>query len=815
MRKIHLRKPAYDLDIKKHILLKLALLGACLCTNPARAECAADSCTHEIRGSILDTETKQPVPYATVLISRTQQSAIADEHGNFLLDKLCQTEHNLVCSRVGYKSVTHHHDGHHKEPVIYMAPAASELESVVVEGETMVGDMQSMALSNIDKAELATKSTRSLAAAVGDIPGVTFTSTGTNVQLPVIHGLYGNRILIVNNGVKHGFQNWGTDHAPEIDIATVDNIAVLKGAAGVRYGPEALGGAVVVEGNPLYLSEALYGKVTTGYQTNGRGFHVDAQLGKGYERFSYHLGGNYSKIGDRHAPDYLLTNTGMAEGATSAGFRYHLPQWDFKVYYSLVAQDLGLLRASVAESGDLFARSLAAEQPLIIRDFSYHVNEPRQSTTHHLATSTIDWHSGFGKLTLLLSRQLNLRQEYDVRRSVELPIIDLELNTSDARLEWYHPSVGGLEGTVGLQYFYQNNDNNPGTNTTPFVPNYNTRRLSAFVIESITRGSNTYELGIRLDHEHNSVRGRETSQAIFRNDYSFSNITASLGMVRDLSSFWQLRTNVGSAWRTPNMAELYSFGQHGFQTQFGLWRYYTSENDELRTDRVLTEEDGGVEPEKGYKWINELTHQRDGRTLTLTGYSHFIENYIFDRPVAVIGTIRGPMPVFIYDQADALFVGADLTYSRTWTKKLKGTFGASYLWSQNIRKNEPLINQPPLNVTADFSWQMPPFWGLNSKLTLQTAYTFRQFQAPRTVTPQQLIDGDVEVSPESEIFDFKDAPEGYFLGHARWEWERGRLGGQVEVRNILNTRYRDYLNQMRYFADELGRNFLFTINYTF
>ena len=53
--------------------------------------------------------------------------------------------------------------------------------------------------------------------------------------------------------MRHGFQNWGIDHAPEIDISSADNISVIKGAAGVRYGPEALGGVVLVEGPQLNL----------------------------------------------------------------------------------------------------------------------------------------------------------------------------------------------------------------------------------------------------------------------------------------------------------------------------------------------------------------------------------------------------------------------------------------------------------------------------------------------------------------------------------------------------------------------------------
>ena len=104
-----------------------------------------------------------------------------------------------------------------------------------------------------------------------------------------------------------------------------------------------------------------------------------------------------------------------------------------------------------------------------------------------------------GKFTLLLSQQINQRQEFDVRRNADLPIIDLELHTTDIQLMWDHPSFGSLEGKVGLQYFSQNNDNNPGTQTTPFIPNYNTHRFSAFVIESIQKGNNTYEFGLRLD----------------------------------------------------------------------------------------------------------------------------------------------------------------------------------------------------------------------------------------------------------------------------------------------------------------------------
>jgi len=779
------------------------------------------TCTRQISGTILSKSTNEPIPFASIRVLNSTIGTSSDENGNFVLKGLCDDVINFEVRFVGFKVVIHQHDFRDPSQLdrrhrVYLVEDNQLLESVVVEGEAVVGDLQSMTINQVDKSILNMKTTQSLAAALGDIQGVTFTSLGSNIQLPVIHGLYGNRILVINNGVKHGFQNWGTENAPEIDITSADNISVLKGAAGVRYGPEALGGVVVLEGNTLDTSRKPYGGLATGYQTNGRGYHTTAYFGAGKDRFSYHIGANYRKVGDRSTPDYLLYNTGMEEYSANLGLRYKRAQWDVKAYYSYVAQDLGILRPSVARSLELFARIVAAPEPILMRDFTYDIQEPNQNTGHHLAKIEVDWLSSVGKFKFLTSQQINNRKEFDVRRNAERPIIDLSLSTSDNRLEWYHPNWRNIEGTLGVQYFSQNNDNNPGTQSLPFIPNYNTYRYSIFAIESLQKGASTFELGLRLDHEYNSVRGREQNQEVFRNEFSFTNITGTLGVVKSLNPQWQLRSNIGSAWRTPNMAELYSFGQHGFKIEYGLWRYESDENGNLDTRRVLTQEDKEVKAEKSYKWTNEVIYRKADKTLTLTGYLNYIQDFIFDRPAGLGFFFWGPGPTYIFDQSDALFIGAELTYDYTFSQNFKGTFGGSYLWSRNVERDEPLINQPPINMSAAFTWNTPSIFNLEtSKLTLQTAYTFRQFQAPRTITPDQLLSAEETITLDSEIFDFKDPPAGYFLANVMWEWQYKRFGGQLEVRNVLNTSYRDYLNQMRLFADELGRNFLITINYKF
>ena len=778
-----------------------------------------DSCHHELKGVVLDVDTKEALPFVRISVKEEKRTTMTDMNGAFLISGLCNASNTLIISCFGYCDTTcEHFHQHGKTPHIALKQKVNALDEVTITVEKSKEEgTASIAQQTVNREQLSSDPTQSLASAISEIEGVTFTSTGNNVQVPVIHGLYGNRVLVLNNGFKHGFQNWGSDHAPEIDVSSANSVTVIKGASGVRFGPEALAGAIIVEANPLHLKEPLKGKFGSGYQTNGKGYFLTTEMGQGLKKWAYYVGASYNQIGDRHTPDYSLTNSGKTEKAVNGGLRYHIADWDFKLYYSYVDQNLALLRSSVAHSGNALVRAFNADEPVFIHPFSYDINEPNQLIQHHLGKAEINWwYADNAKLTFRYGNQINKRDEFDVRRNADKPIIDLDLNTSDYQLEWKHPDWLKLDGTIGVQRFTQNNDNNPGTGTTPFIPNYNTLRYSGYAIESLKTDKNTFEAGLRVDYEYNNVRGRETNQDVFRDNYSFTNLTSSLGYIREISDKSTFRTNIGTAWRTPNMAELYSFGQHGFKTTFGLLRYYTNSANELRTDRVATISESDISPEKGYKWINEWQTEQKTNTYSITAYSHYIENFIFDRPIAVIGTIRGPMPVFIIDQADAMFLGTDFTWRKSWSNSLSGTYGFSYLWSTNLKKKEVLIGQPPITLNYKLAWNMKKRWKFEtSQLSLKPSYTFRQFQAPRTVRPEQLIDGSVAITTDSEIFDFKNAPAGYFLFDISWNYQWKNFKGNIAIQNIFNTRYRDYLNEMRYFADDMGRNFLFTINYMF
>lgn len=778
-----------------------------------------NDCNYNINGKILDKKNNQAVPYVTVKIRNSDKYAISDENGYFEINDLCSENNTLEVSCIGYchTEAQHHQHEHGNTCSIFIAQKISDLNEVIVvsKKEKNTGT-ETISQISIDKKDIGNPAA-SLASSLSQIEGVTFTSNGANVQLPVIHGLSGNRILILNNGLKHGFQNWGAEHAPEIDISAANSIAVIKGAGGVRYGPEALGGVILVKPNPLLLNTSLYGNAGAGLITNGRGGNTNVEVGYGAEKFSFFANGNYTKLGDRETPEYILSNTAKEETALSLGALYHTHSFDFKLYYSYINQNLGLLRASFLSAPEQIRRAFKEDKPLIINPFTYNINEPNQKIRHNFAKAEVDWWlENYGKLKFVIGYQNNQRQEFDVRRNANLPIIDLNLTTLNTQLEWKHPTWHGIDGIVGIEYFSQENNNNPGTLTTPFIPNYKSSRWSSFIIEKLKINNNTLEAGIRLDWENNIVAGRETNKNIFRDNFTFTNITASLGYALHINEFRDFKTNFGTAFRTPNVAELYSFGQQNFRHTFGLLRSGFRVNGTPTTAGVTSFNESDVALEKGYQLTNEFRHNKNGNTHLVTGYVNYIDNYVFDRPISVTQGIRGPQFNFFYDQSETLFLGIDYTWKKQITPNLSTKLGFNYLWSRDIGRDQPIIEQAPIASNLQLEWKQGDFGMLkNSTWKISPSYTFQQFQAPRTVAVGELIDRTEIITKDSEIFDFTDAPDGYFLLDAAWDFSVKKWNVSLSAENLLNQSYRNYLNDLRYFADELGINMTLSLNYKF
>ncbi|MEM6772278.1 MAG: carboxypeptidase-like regulatory domain-containing protein, partial [Bacteroidota bacterium] len=267
-------------------------------------------CEYTIQGRVFDAETKEPLAFVSVQLAGTSTGMTTDDEGIFSFADLCDEEYDLEFSFLGYKTVSHHHDFHHPALEIYLAPDEYLLESIVVEATSLQSGITSITSSRLSGEALDAVSSGSFGDAVSEIAGVGTLKTGQNIVKPIIHGLHSNRVLVVNNGLRHEFQNWGEDHAPEIDPSLIDNIEVVKGAATVRFGPDALGGVVLVNPAKAELNTPLQGKVRLNGQTNGRAGEGTVELRKGFKRWSIMGGGSMTQQGDLRAANYQLTNTG-------------------------------------------------------------------------------------------------------------------------------------------------------------------------------------------------------------------------------------------------------------------------------------------------------------------------------------------------------------------------------------------------------------------------------------------------------------------------------------------------------------------------
>jgi iron complex outermembrane receptor protein len=778
-----------------------------LCAGVLRAQ------TTIYQGLVIDGVTREPL--LGVQVSATPNpivTGVTDLTGYFLITTNRQSL-RFQFSLLGYQSESLQLSPNGFDTIALFPNPVTLPEAEVIIAPSGYQGLKSLSVQTLEAASLRRQVGSGLGEVLAQFDGVSFISTGTNIQLPVIHGLYGNRILILQNGFRHGFQNWGTDHAPEMDIHGADRIEVVKGAAGVKFGPDALGGAVVITQDGLSLNKPFYATSASSFQSNGLGYGTRLHVGRGYQRFSYYFSGHFQRVGDRRAPDYLLTNSGARTQGFQAGARYASGSWDLQMRYSDLRQNLGILRAAIGNSGPALIRNMESPIPTYIKPFSYDINEPNQLVGHQLATVSVTHFFANSHLTLRYGRQWNARREFDVRRNADLPILDLQLNTHDVQLEWEHHRKLRRSGTWGIQYFSQQNQNNPGTSITPFIPNYATSRWSAFLLESLKSNDRiSWELGVRYDLEQNAVGGRDSRQQVFQDQFQFSSFTLAFGQIYQINPRLTFRNHVGTGWRPPNMAELYSFGQHESQTTFGLLRYEPDSTGRIMASRVLSLNERAIRPEQSYKYNATLDWSKDHNRLEATGYVNYIENFIFSRPIGVLGTARGPMPTFIMDQSDALFLGTDITYHRSYHLNGQATAGISYIWSHNVQRNETLINQPPIHIHLRLRHAFPKVFGFDLiSCGLQPSYTFRQFQAPRYIPIRDLVEGTSTIAIEDPIFDFQMAPAGYFLLHAQLRLEKGRFALNLEARNLLNTRYRDYLNNMRYFADEVGFNFICTL----
>lgn len=748
----------------------------------------AQQCDLVFRGRVLHLENNQPIESAYVWLLESKSGISTDANGNFMLRGLCPGKYTLQIQYLGHKEIRQQltlNEGSSNQTFL-MEEETMNLGSVEVHGHRESIQTTTAVKSLYGEALLQSRG-ESLGESLKRVAGVTSFSTGNTISKPVIHGLHSNRILILNNGIRLEGQQWGAEHAPEIDPFLADEITVIKGAETVRYGPEAMGGVILVNPASLPTSKSHSTELNLVGNSNGRAGNIAATHSGGSGKIvglGYRIQGSARRAGNIQTPNYLQGNTGMAEASISAALGYSSKKLGTEAYYSYFTTQLGILRD--AHTGNLsdLQQIIKNGAPFTQAEFTYTLDNPKQVVAHHLAKVKAHYHlNPSWKLNFQYGFQANHRQEYDRRRGDRnaRPSLDLELFTNTLEVFVDHNLRSNWTGSMGINLIQQANSNVPGTGVTPLIPNYDMINGGIFLMEKYLKGPLELEGGLRYDYRRVSA-ARYIGNDLQEANLAYQNASAFFGGLYQLSPSLSLTSNLGTAWRPPNVNELFSQGLHHGAAAVELG-------------------DANLVSEKSLKWVNGLTFDGNRTTLELTGYANQIRDYIYLNPTGeTFVSLRGTFNVYEYLQANALFYGLDVSGTYTFSDKLNGYAKGSVIRA----KNTETASYFPFIPSDRMDWGLSYSFGTkttkdSNRLTLSNLLVSRQRREPE--------------------FDLAPAPAGYALLNVGYvkkiNLAKNELSLSVQVNNLLNTEFKEYMNRFRYFTADMGRNFQLKLNYEF
>ncbi|MDA7501910.1 TonB-dependent receptor [Chitinophagales bacterium] len=762
----------------------------------ALLNCDAQDCELAIKGKVFDEGSEVPLSFVNVYIQELFRGAVTDDNGHFLLEDICPGHYHLIFSHIGCEGVQIHLDlASDTTLTIQLSHTPTSLGAIIVEGkkeEYVHQPSISLGRKNIEE-----NANQNLSGLLENEAGVHLIKNGSGISKPAVHGLYGNRLTILNNGIAQSGQQWGNDHSPEIDPFSADKIVVLKGASAIEYGGGGIGSVILVEPRRIERDPHLHGQINYVYETNGRGHSLNTRLQKYSPVLAWRINGTLKKYGDKKTANYFLNNTGVREANLSVQLE---KSWNDKLfvdfYGSTFNTQLGVLRGSHIGNLTDLEQALSSDVPLFTEpDFSYAIDAPKQSVSHHFVKAQAKYFLNENqRLELVLASQVNNREEFDLRRSgrTDIPALSLIQYTFDSALKFVANFGDNWSWKLANQNVLTDNTNRPETGILPLIPDYISWKSGLFSTLSKKNDKTYFNLGVRYDYEFQNVLtiSNSTPREVIKFENNFHNVSGLFAFKWDVTKTHAVSLNTGFSMRNPAINELYSSGLH--QGVSGI-----EEGDiTLNRERLL-------KSTLEYNWLPNANF-----SLSALAYYQDFKDYIFLNPQQEIRlTIRGAFPVFSYEQTDAAIYGFDIASQFTINNVLFGTLKYSYLRGRDTQNSIPLVFMPPNSFYGSLVCRVKKTTKVTRNLSLQDSELELN---SRLVLEQKNIlqEQDFVLPPESYLLFGAKASTSIVFSHYK-------IRCFLKANNIFNVSYRDYLNRQRYFADDIGFSVAVGMNFKF
>ena len=655
----------------------------------------------------------------------------------------------------------------------YAQQADKSLAPVVVTADPFGSQEQATILSPsrvLSGDNLRDKIGGSLGETLMQEPGIHSSGFSTGSSRPIIRGLEGPRVKILQNGMNSGdLSAISNDHAVGASSLSAQQIEILRGPATLLYGSGAIGGAInIVNGRiPTRLEERPTGEAELRASSvdSGSSFAFTADRATG--NIGLHIDGNMLRAGDYRIPGNSSTaGDGDTGRLTFSGNREN----NLGVGASMI-QSWGYVGASVSQIDKLYGiRGHEEKSKIDLLQTRFDVDS--------LIRSPFE---GFDALRIKLGQSDYRHTELD--GGVD-PHVKFTNRSLESRIELAHQPVAGWRGRLGMQTDGSTvqalNIDHPEEST---VPRTRSNSTAAFIVEETDIGDVRLNAGARIEQV-----GRRPTDATNRN---FTLGSASFGALWSFTPGYALGSTLSYAQRAPTAEELYSGGAHHPTETYDRGAPALNKETSRNIDVSLQK------TEDRLRWKGNLFQNR-------------VSNFVYGRLGGEVCSKDGEPYILAancdggegealrersFDQASATIRGYELDVSYNLYEY--GWFGRAF--ADDSRGTLDNLGYLPLQ----------PVMRLGTTIGYQDANWRSSLSILNASSQNRLATSPVY---QDEDGDTEKATRGYTRVDANISW-RQRIGENeltwfASARNLLNEEIRLSTSLLKDYVPQPGRNFL-------
>ncbi len=716
---------------------------------------AAPAASGVIVGQLRDAVTQEPVGWAHLTLDELGSGVAAHADGEFHFLSVPEGVYTLRVTHLGYRDLVRRlkvTGGDTLYLLIELSPRALDLDEVqvTVEARGDHGSVYHDPVLSLKGGALQQNLGITIAETVNEEPGIAQRSMGPAPARPVLRGLGGDRLLMVEDGRRTGdLSATSADHAVAIEPLTAERIEVIRGPETLLYGPGILGGVINVERNAIQRLKLhrVQGSVTMQAETVNRGAGGGAQLAAPVGPFAARIDGSYRTASDIDTPDGLLGNTGINTGNGSMGISLPRSWGVVGVAGTLYETVYGIPGGFVGAhpNGVDIEMNRRNMQALAI------INLPGETLR---------------RLELDYSFARYYHAEYESSDAIGMEFGVLSHHAT-AKLHM-GPHLGLDEGVVGVWM----EDRDYATGGFTYTPNTRERQAAAFLYEQKRVGKTHWQAAFRVDWREVDPDREVYSVTIDTIGYrEFAGVSGALGMERPVSGSVTWGVTAMKSFRAPGVEELFSRGPH-----LAAYSY------EIGNPRLQAETGTGGEV--------FLKYRRQGWNSRTAVFFNSFNSYIFPAFTGKRSRSRTDLYEYHYSGKNARMWGMETSWEwqpdHQWTVDATGSYVQGMLTDRDV----PLPLMPPLTGRVGVHWSASG-WTLGASL-IGAAAQDRLYVAD---DPDALEEAATAAWMRLDLS----------LQYTR-PW-KGMLHSVVlAVENATNTTYRNHLSRVKSVMPEPGRN---------